>query len=130
MRLRRGEINLHVRDLEAEVRFYKDALGFAPEEDPDAGPPEGRWAKLRAGDVVITLFRSPAGPGGPPGMTADLLVDDFEGALARLRAAGASLDPVREMAGTRFLEFRDPEGIAWELIEDPPPPPVPPPIRR
>ena len=119
MRLRRGEINLYVSNLDDAATFYARALSFELVERSD----EDAYRKLRNGDVVLTLFpaRSP-GPADPPAtrpsMTADLHVDDdeIEAVAARLAAAGAEVSALTAWSEGRYLMFRDPDGIGWELL--------------
>ena len=113
--VRRGEINLYVSDLDRSARFYGEAFGFEVCETADT------WRKLRAAEVVLTLFRSrgpgPAAPVGEvPCMSQDLHVDDIDEAVRRLEGAGATVQPVRDWEGGRFTFFTDPDGISWELI--------------
>ncbi|MDJ0975125.1 MAG: VOC family protein [Planctomycetota bacterium] len=117
--LRLGEINLFVRDLDRSAAFYKAALGFEPCEQSE---PPGTWLKVQQGAVTLLFFRAPADAGpcgieGEPGMSADLMVEDFDAAYAALQAAGADVEPVREGEGIRFTVFRDPDGIRWELLQ-------------
>ena len=49
-------------------------------------------------------------------MSTDLLVDDIDEAVARIKACGGTVAPVREWEQGRFTLFRDPDGISWELI--------------
>ena len=115
MRIRRGEINLYVRDLDRAARFYCDALDFVLAES------EASYRKLQQDEFVLTLFRAKGEgrgdpPGAQPGMTADMLVDDLDEAVARIEACGGQVAPVRDYEQGRFTLFRDPDGISWELI--------------
>jgi len=117
--LRRGEINLYVRDLDKAASFYERALAFELSESGE----DGGYRKLVNGEIVLTLFlaRSPEPadpPGTRPGMTADLLVpdDEIEDVGRRLEAAGAEVGALTEWAQGRHLIFRDPDGISWELL--------------
>ena len=115
MKIRRGEINLYVRDLDRAARFYCDALDFEPCESEES------FRKLRQGEFILTLFRAKGNardeaPGAHPGMTADMLVDELDEAVQRIEACGGKVAPVREYEHGRFTLFRDPDGISWELI--------------
>jgi len=116
--MRLGELNLFVRDLARSEAFYRQALGFEPYE---ASSPPGEWLKLRREDIVLLFF--PASPttedcttDPEPGMSADLHVDDFDAVYAALQTAGAEMEPPQEESGFRFVVFRDPDGIRWELL--------------
>lgn len=116
MKIRRGEINLHVSDPEKSARFYHDALGF---EVCERGGES--WTKVSQGDVTLTLFRAkrghpPVPPGQVCGMTADLHVDDLDAAMESLAAAGAVIQKTGTWEEGRYAFFADPDGIHWELI--------------
>jgi predicted enzyme related to lactoylglutathione lyase len=115
MDLRRGEINLYVRDLARSARFYAEAFGFRLREEAEG------WKKMEAGDCVMVLFKAKsAGPvvpvGEVPCMSQDLHVDDLDDVIRRLRAAGAKVSEIRTWEEGRFALFTDPDGIGWELI--------------
>ena len=115
MRIRLGELNLYVRELERAARFYCDALDFELCESEES------YCKLRNRDFTLTLFRSKGEgrgepPGTYPGMTADIIVSDLDEAVARIGACGGSVSVVRDYESGRFTLFRDPDGISWELI--------------
>ena len=115
MRIRRGETNLYVRDLDRAARFYCDALDFELVESEES------YRKLRQGDFTLTLFKAKSDekaepPGTRPSMSTDLLVDDLDEAVARVEACGGTVAPVRDWEEGRFTLFRDPDGISWELI--------------
>lgn len=115
MKLRAGEINLYVADLDKAARFYQAALDFEQVERGES------FRRMAHGDVVLTLFRArtrgpAAAPGVEPCMTADLHVDDIEEAARRLALHGARVSAIREYPGGRHLLWRDPDGISWELL--------------
>jgi len=114
--VRRGETNLYVTDLDRAASFYCEALGFELcESDED-------YRKIQHPGFTLTLFRAKGtGPaelaGARPGMTADMLVEDIDAAVARIESCGGNVDPLRDWEEGRFTLFRDPDGISWELIE-------------
>jgi catechol 2,3-dioxygenase-like lactoylglutathione lyase family enzyme len=115
LRIRRGETNLYVRDLDRAARFYCDALDFELVESEES------YRKLRQGGFTLTLFKAKSDekaepPGTRPSMSTDLLVDDLDEAVARVEACGGTVAPVRDWEEGRFTLFRDPDGISWELI--------------
>ncbi len=116
--MRLGQINLYVSDLDVSAAFYERSFGFEIKERGDS------FRTLRAGDVVLTLFRahgSAAAPtrGAQPGMTADLLTSDFDETIRRIAEHGGNVGEVETWSSGRFVLFTDPDGIGWELIEDP-----------
>jgi len=115
LEIRRGETNLYVTDLDRAARFYCDALDFSIEESDDT------YCKVAQPGFTITLFRAKGEGrrepiGSHPSMTADMLVDDFDEAIERIRACGGTVEKPRDYEGGRFTLFRDPDGISWELI--------------
>jgi catechol 2,3-dioxygenase-like lactoylglutathione lyase family enzyme len=115
LKIRRGEINLYVRDLDRAARFYGDALDFELIESEDS------FRKLQHPGFVLTLFKSKGQGheepvGQAPSMTADMIVDDIDTAVVRITACGGTVEAIRAYEEGRFTLFRDPDGINWELI--------------
>ena len=118
MRIR---LELFVADLDASVRFYADVLGFAVERrEPD-------YAHLRRGDAEVGLASVallPPGGWGPgftresvtagqgAGVESVLEVDDLDGALRAVEAAGHPVaEPPRDRPwGLRDFRVTDPDG--------------------
>ena len=116
MGLKRGEVNLYVTDLERSARFYEAGLGMSECESDTS------YRKLHRDDVTLTLFVAKEGgraapPGTRPSMTCDLHVDDLDGVVASLRAAGAEVSEIRTWEGGRWTDMLDPDGIGWEFLE-------------
>jgi catechol 2,3-dioxygenase-like lactoylglutathione lyase family enzyme len=121
MNIRRGEINLYVSDIPRAVRFYSEALGMKRIPDPKFGEPDGTWDKVGSGDLTLTFFRTASTDRAPsrgsrPGVSADMIVDDFDAALKGLRAAGAKIENERRDKRGGFAMFEDPDGNAWEIM--------------
>ncbi len=112
-----GQINLYVTDLDAAATFYTTAFGFGVEEQGES------FRTLKRAAMEVTLFRAHGGDAAPPrgtrpGMTADILVTDFDDTVDRIRAAGGTVAAPEAWSGGRFALFTDPDGISWELIEE------------
>lgn len=124
-------IAIAVRDLDAALAFYRDALGlelterrFAPEEGVEI-------AFLATGESEIELLSPLSDEGGVAAFLEKrgeglhhvcLLVDDVEAAMERLRAAEAQLlsdEPRVDAHGTRyvFVHPRTAHGVLIELYE-------------
>ena len=104
-------------DLETAAVFYADAFGFEVAERGES------YRTLKRSSMELTLFRAhgtdPAPPRGThPGMTADIIVADFDATVDRIRAAGGAVADAQAWSGGRFALFTDPDGINWELIEE------------
>ncbi|MGB9777559.1 MAG: methylmalonyl-CoA epimerase [Anaerolineae bacterium] len=125
-------IAIAVRDLEAALAFYRDALGLEVTQRREV-PEEGvEIAFLPAGEGEIELLR----PLDPEGGVARFLekrgeglhhiclrVDDIAAAMERLRAAGAILlsqEPRVGADGTRyiFIHPKSAHGVLVELYSD------------
>jgi lactoylglutathione lyase len=117
-----GYVILYVRDVEASVAFYRDALGL-PFKLLDAGYAEfvtgetkfGLLERTRASDLI---HREPT-EGGPAGEVL-FLVDDVDAEAERLRGLGVEFPPgpVDRPWGHRTLHLLDPDGFVVELAQD------------
>ena len=117
--LRGHHVSFAVRDLAASRRFYGELLGFGEIPRPELGVP-GTW--YRVGESEVHLIETPAGfeTGAPPPRLSPLAnhaafeIDDYEAALAALRAQG--LEVLETSAARGQLWVRDPDGNVIELI--------------
>lgn len=116
-------VSLNVADPHASASFatthfgYTEAMsaeGFVAVQHPDGGP---NFAFLVTG---LSSFKPAeiAGAAGQ-GLLLALVVDDLDAEFARIEAAGADVvtPPETEPWGERFCQFRDPNGIIWQLVE-------------
>ncbi|HEX8028748.1 MAG TPA: VOC family protein [Vicinamibacterales bacterium] len=118
-----------VRDYDAAIRFFVDALDFELIEDVPSLTNDGRpkrWVVVRprGGETSILLAKADGDKqaavvgeqfAGRVGLF--LRVDDFDAAYARLLAAGVEIvaSPRTEAYG-RIVVFRDLEGNRWDLL--------------
>lgn len=115
-----GHIALAVSDMEASVRFYCGALGFAEAFDlaGDNGEP---WIKyLRIGRQFIELFygRADRENGHSSFQHFCLTVEDIGGTVERIRNAGvAAGEPKQGKDGNWQAWVNDPDGNAVELMQ-------------
>ena len=113
--------SLTVRDLEASVAWYRDALGFAVDQRHERGGTV-MSVSLRAGDVRILLNQDDGargtdrvkGEGFSMMITTSQPVDDV---AARVKAAGGTLDtePADMPWGVRAFRVRDPDGFRYAV---------------
>ena len=107
------------KDLEASIRFYRDALGFAVVHTFEH---EGRIvaAVVAAGDCRIVLNQDDGKLGWErvKGQGFSLQINvasaaDVDSAAARIKAAGGTLldEPADRPWGARMFQFRDPDGF-------------------
>ncbi len=124
-------IAIAVRDLDAALDFYRDALGLELAERREV-PEEGvEIAFLPAGEGEIELLRPLSEEGGVARFLEKrgeglhhvcLAVDDIDAAMERLRAAGAQVlsdEPRVDAHGTRyvFVHPKSAHGVLLELYE-------------
>jgi catechol 2,3-dioxygenase-like lactoylglutathione lyase family enzyme len=100
-----------VRDLDAGRAFYRDVLGFEETFVDD----EGRWARLRRGDMEIALWESQGDEGG----VASVAVTNLRGEVERLRTVGIEVGVIVELYGqVRIVDVFDPDGNRIQLTEE------------
>ncbi len=125
MILRIGHTAFAVRDLEASLGFYRDALGFQEvlRMHRDDG---GVWFVYlwMGGDSYLELFpgnrdRPDPGPGAIGYSHMCLDVDDIHAIVAELTARGLAIDrqPELNRAGNWSCLIRDPDGNRIELMQ-------------
>ncbi len=122
------DIGIVVRDAEACLPFYRDALGLTPIFDFDLPGGSHMW-QLAVGDCVVKLVthtptpESANPPGGSEGGTGlrywTMGVDDIEAAVAKCRDAGAPipLEPLEFVSGVFIAMVEDPEGNVVEFLQ-------------
>jgi predicted enzyme related to lactoylglutathione lyase len=107
-----GGVFFRARDPDALRRWYAENLGVELAE-------EGH-ALFEGGQTVWSLFPDDTDYFGPSGQQAmvNYRVDDLDGMLEQLRAAGAEVDDnTEEYDFGRFGWGTDPEGNRFELWE-------------
>jgi methylmalonyl-CoA/ethylmalonyl-CoA epimerase len=121
-------VGIAVGDLEASLRFFRDALGLeleAPEEVPSQ---RVRAHFLHAGDAALELVESTASDSpvatfvarrGPGLHHVALRVDDIVAALAELKARGVRLidETPRPGAHDSLVAFIHPASTHGVLVE-------------
>jgi catechol 2,3-dioxygenase-like lactoylglutathione lyase family enzyme len=116
--VRLHHVNIVVRPGETEqlIGFYTEALGFRRVEKPSEGTTGGgAWFEINESNQLHISERADAV------MHSDVhfavVLDDFDGVLGRLAAAGAPWKPQPELFGGRRGSTRDPLGNRIELLE-------------
>jgi catechol 2,3-dioxygenase-like lactoylglutathione lyase family enzyme len=114
-------VSVPVADQDRARDFYVERLGFELVADEAMGP-DMRWVQVRppGGEATLTLVTwfetMPAG--SLRGMVLD--TDDLEAEVARLTAAGVTLDGApEEAAWGRFVTLSDPDGNGL-IVRQPP----------
>lgn len=111
-----GGVFLLARDPKALHKWYEENLGIR-QSPHGVYMFEGEEAQ---GVTVFSLFPEDTNYFGPGKQAAmiNFRVDDLDGVLEKVRAAGAEVDPKQEDYGFgRFAWFTDPEGNRVELWE-------------
>lgn len=120
-------IALTVADFDEAVAFYRDALGL--EQLADWSGENGRVILLDAGRAELELFderqaesvdRIEAGRRVSGTVRLALEVDDLDGTVQRLLAAGATAEaePVVPPWGGRNARLRAPDGMQLTLFDE------------
>lgn len=115
-------VSLIVADTARALGFYVECLGMQVDSSRPSLDFPGCWLRADGLRVHLLELDNPdpvegrPDHGGRDRHTA-VLVDDLDGFAARLEAAGVASTMSR--SGRRALFCRDPDGNAWELIEQP-----------
>jgi len=93
--------------------FVRDVLGLQQIEVEGVG---AALFETASGDALAVA--PPYEEDGVAERTVGLLVDDLDGAIAELRAAGFETDGISENARWRYSHFYAPDGKLYELVEE------------
>ena len=123
-----SHVAIAVRDLEQQIAFYRDTLGFELVTVEEVESQKVKAALLRVGDSIIELLE----PTDPEGAVGKFLqkrgpglhhvsyeVDDLPGVLARLKQQGIRLVDEKPRPGAHQTEiaFVHPRATGGVLIE-------------
>ena len=113
-----NHVALHVRDLEASVRFYRDVLGLPSLPRPDFGF-GGAWFAL--GRQGLHLIDDPAPPNARYSFHFALRVVDVYASSVALRERGFTdfQGPATRPDGAVQVFFRDPDAHVIEQVSFP-----------
>ena len=112
-----GGFFFRARDPEALNRWYADHLGVIMLESREYADPG--WFQDR-GETVFAAFSPDSDSFGGPDKSwkINFRVDDLDGVVEALRAAGVAMEPHSESyPNGRFAELEDPEGNRIQLWE-------------
>ena len=111
-------VSLEVRpdDVPAELAFWR-LLGFAEVEPPGTLGERSAWVE-RAGTQIHLQWQDE--PLAPPEGHAAVVVDDWDGVVARLRAEGYEVNERPRHWGAARCFVRAPGGHRVELMAAPP----------
>jgi catechol 2,3-dioxygenase-like lactoylglutathione lyase family enzyme len=103
-------------DGQAADAFWR-LLGFEPVDPPETLRERAAW--LQRGSTQIHLLWHDAPTAAPEGHVA-VVLEDYEGTLERLRAAGHEVEPRAEHWGAPRAFVRSPGGHRVEVMAAPP----------
>jgi catechol 2,3-dioxygenase-like lactoylglutathione lyase family enzyme len=122
-------IALVVRDYDAAIRFFVDALGFELVEDSPSVTDDGRpkrWVVVRPPDSATGLLLAEADGDGQQSVVGAqfagrvgffLRVDDFDAVRQRMLEHGVEfVTEPRDEAYGRVVVFVDVAGNRWDLL--------------
>ena len=118
--------NVHVREIDAIVKFLATALPDFRIRHDGTDEDARRWVHVGNDDTYIALYEATAEPAEPwvpyagrPGVNhLGYAVDDVEAVRQRLAAAGYVETTVgNDHPYRRRVYFNDPEGNDWEFVE-------------
>lgn len=111
---------IHVKDLEASVKFYEKVLGMKTARRFPAGP-NMEIAFMGDGPAEIELIcdkgAETASYNEWPSL--GLATDDLDQAMEHMKACGVEIisGPFQPNPSTRFFFIHDPDGVNLEIIE-------------
>jgi uncharacterized glyoxalase superfamily protein PhnB len=119
---------LNVSDIEASLKFYREALGFEAVSDLETIK-QWRWATIRSGETELMLSQTESGPGldecvDPQVSTAWPSIfyfypDDVARLYTRVIARGFEPTPLQDtIYGMREFSLRDPDGHMLSFGQD------------
>jgi catechol 2,3-dioxygenase-like lactoylglutathione lyase family enzyme len=123
-----AEVGIVTGDARRLAAFYEAGLGFTLDAVHEF--PLGAVYRLRRDGARCKLFEPAEGARDRPAAAhfysfrglayGALLVDDAEGEVARACAHGATLleGVIAHRPGARYALIEDPEGNAWEILEE------------
>lgn len=99
-----------VTNMDRARAFYEGVLSLTVSHEADLGP-QGHWVEYDIGSGTLAIGRSPGWNPSSDGCTVGLEVDDFEAAVASVKAQGV---PVRmgpiETPVCHMIMVLDPDG--------------------
>ncbi len=98
-----------VTDMPRARKFYEGALGLKPTTVTESD--HGRWVEYEFGPYTLAIGSAAAFKPSPDGCSAALEVENFDEAIARLRASGVKfrIEPM-DCPNCRMAMIFDPDG--------------------
>ncbi len=110
-------IVVHVKELERSIRFYRDVLGLALEQEEEGMA----YFSIGTGKERVSLMLHSTAEPEPAdyGIGLDFQVDDAEAAIAAIRGAGGRIvqEPIIREWGVKEAVIADPDGYKLWVVE-------------
>jgi predicted enzyme related to lactoylglutathione lyase len=110
MKKQLSHFNMHVKDMDKAVAFYRDVMGFDVEYQTD------EWSELRLNDKVELSLQQTSSPGSGIGFA----VDNCEEATKLMEERGATIDTrcdTERVPGVILTQFKDADGNTLWMSE-------------
>ena len=110
-------LSVPVSDQGNAKSFYLDTLGFELLADDQMGP-DRRWVRVAPKGSTTSLTLVPGFERLTPGTQAGVVLnsDDVDTDVARLRAAGLTVEDPQDTPWGRQATFSDPDGNGFVLL--------------
>lgn len=113
---------MHVKDMDASLKFYQNVLGLEMEWRRPAGPGmEIAFLKAEGTDTKVELICAEDFQGQAEGVELSLgfAVEDVEAKREELAAAGYAPTPIiSPNPMTKFFFIKDPDGITIQFVAE------------
>jgi lactoylglutathione lyase len=108
---------IHVRDIEASLKFYQDIVGLPVTRR--FSEPGAELAFLGDGDTKLELIEGKGKPHSGGGVSIGFPVDDLEEKMAFVDKRGIPVHsgPFAPSPRTRFFFVADPDGMLVQFVE-------------
>jgi len=108
-------VEISVKNLEESIKFYQEA--FECEMIFESPTGLGRMARLKSGDLFISLLESPKLPIGIIGIVCDAPNGDIDAAFKELQGKGARAVMEPQLIGKgKLAKLFDPNDISVSII--------------
>ena len=100
-----------VTDMARSMASYESGLGLTKTMDHEMEDGSGHWVEFDIGAGTLGLGKTPGWKPSPDGCTVGLEVEDFDAAVAKVKAAGVTvtMGPI-ETPVCHMLMITDPDG--------------------
>jgi catechol 2,3-dioxygenase-like lactoylglutathione lyase family enzyme len=94
------------------LQYYRECLQLEDLQKPEGTRPQGAWFRIGSGELHVSV--DPHNPGKSSHFGIE--VDDFDGAVGRLRECGVHIEQAGRIPGRLRCFTRDPAGNRIEIM--------------